>query len=264
MGQKKVLCSSCDIYCQVLAEKSDNGSILIKAQDPRPGRANICMKGVHAPEGFDHPDRIRRPLKRVGPRGSGNWQTISWDDALDEIADKLKKIISNYGPESLAVSESPWNIQTDNGMTRRFMNLVGSPNWLSGVSLCAGNTAAINRMVYGWYPYPDYTKTNCIVLFGHNPWKHSWTPVYNSIRQAQARGAKLIVLDPRRSENAELADIWLPLRVGTDAAMCLGWLNVIINEGLYDHEFVKKWTVGFDALRRRVEEYSLELSLIHI
>ena len=258
MGQKKVLCSSCDIYCQVLAEKSDNGSILIKAQDPRPGRANICMKGVHAPEGFDHPDRIRRPLKRVGPRGSGNWQTISWDDALDEIADKLKKIISNYGPESLAVSESPWNIQTDNGMTRRFMNLVGSPNWLSGVSLCAGNTAAINRMVYGWYPYPDYTKTNCIVLFGHNPWKHSWTPVYNSIRQAQSRGAKLIVLDPRRSENAELADIWLPLRVGTDAAMCLGWLNVIINEGLYDHEFVKKWTVGFDALRRRVEEYSLE------
>ena len=150
MGQKKVLCSSCDIYCQVLAEKSDNGSILIKAQDPRPGRANICMKGVHAPEGFDHPDRIRRPRKRVGPRGSGNWQTISWDDALDEIADKLKKIISNYGPESLAVSESPWNIQTDNGMTRRFMNLVGSPNWLSGVSLCAGNTAAINRMVYGW------------------------------------------------------------------------------------------------------------------
>jgi anaerobic selenocysteine-containing dehydrogenase len=158
----------------------------------------------------------------------------------------------------LAVSESPWNIQTDNGMTRRFMNLVGSPNWLSGVALCAGNTAAINRMVYGWFPYPDYTKTNCVVLFGHNPWKHSWTPVYNAIRQAQARGAKLIVLDPRRSENAELADIWLPLRVGTDAAMCLGWLHVIINEGLYDREFAEKWTVGFDALRKRVEEFPLE------
>jgi anaerobic selenocysteine-containing dehydrogenase len=142
-------------------------------------------------------------------------------------------------------------------MTRRFMNLIGSPNWISGVALCAGNTAAINRMVYGWYPYPDYTKTNCIVLFGHNPWKHSWTPVYNSIRQAQKRGAKLIVLDPRRSENAELADIWLPLRVGTDAAMCLGWLNVIIDEGLYDRDFVDKWTTGFDALCRRVKEFPL-------
>jgi anaerobic selenocysteine-containing dehydrogenase len=258
MSQKKVLCSSCDIYCQVVAEKDDAGSIHIKAQDPRPGRANICMKGVHAPEGFDHPDRIRYPLKRVGPRGSSTWQRVSWSDALDDIAARLRNIISTYGPESLAVSESPWNIQTDNGMTRRFMNLVGSPNWLSGVALCAGNTAAINRMVCGWFPYPDYTKTNCIVLFGHNPWKHSWTPVYNAIRQAQARGAKLIVLDPRRSENAELADIWLPLRVGTDAAMCLGWLHVIINEGLYDHEFVEKWTVGFDALRKRVEEFPLE------
>ncbi len=258
MSQKKVLCSSCDIYCQVVAEKDDSGSIHIKAQDPRPGRANICMKGVHAPEGFDHPDRIRYPLKRVGPRGSNSWQQVSWNDALDDIAARLTNIISTYGPESLAVSESPWNIQTDNGMTRRFMNLVGSPNWLSGVALCAGNTAAINRMVYGWFPYPDYTKTNCVVLFGHNPWKHSWTPVYNAIRQAQARGAKLIVLDPRRSENAELADIWLPLRVGTDAAMCLGWLHVIINEGLYDREFVEKWTVGFDALRKRVEEFPLE------
>jgi hypothetical protein len=92
------------------------------------------------------------------------------------------------------------------------MNLLGSPNWISGVALCAGNTAAINWMVYGWFPQPDYSATQCIVLFGHNPKKHSWTPVYNKIRRAQERGAKLIVLDPRRSENAELADLWLPLR----------------------------------------------------
>jgi anaerobic selenocysteine-containing dehydrogenase len=258
MTQKKVLCSSCDIYCQVIADEQEDGSVRIKAQDPRPGRANICMKGVHAPEGFDHRDRIRHPLKRVGARGSGQWERVSWNDALDDIGGRLGKIISTHGPESFAVSESPWNIQTGNGMSRRFMNLLGSPNWLSGVALCAGNTAAVNRMVYGWYPYPDYTRTNCIVLFGHNPWKHSWTPVYNAIRQAQSRGAKLIVLDPRRSENAELADIWLPLRVGTDAAMCLGWLNVIIQERLYDEEFVERWTVGFDALRERVSEYSLD------
>ncbi|MCC8936586.1 molybdopterin-dependent oxidoreductase [Bradyrhizobium sp. Arg68] len=258
MTQKKVLCSSCDIYCQVLVESGSDGALVVKAQDPRPGRANICMKGVHAPEGFDQPSRIRYPLKRIGPRGSSNWERVSWTDALDDIALRLRGVISKYGPESFAVSESPWNIQTDNGMTRRFMNLVGSPNWLSGVALCAGNTAAINRMVYGWFPYPDYPKTNCVVLFGHNPWKHSWTPVYNAIRQAQARGAKLIVLDPRKSENAELADIWLPLRAGTDAAMCLGWLNVIINEGLYDRAFVEKWTIGFEALRLRVADFSLE------
>ncbi|MGY4177678.1 anaerobic selenocysteine-containing dehydrogenase [Bradyrhizobium sp. USDA 4518] len=258
MSAKKVLCSSCDIYCQVLVETNDDGTLKIKAQDPRPGWANICIKGVHAPEGFDHPDRIRYPLKRVGERGSGRWQRVSWDDALDDIASRLGQIIASDGPEAFAVSESPWNVQSGNGMSRRFMNLLGAPNWMSGIALCSGNTAAINRMVYGWYPFPDYSKTNCIVLFGHNPWKHSWTPIHNSIRQAQARGAKLIVLDPRRSENAEVSDLWLPLRAGTDAAMCLGWINVIIDEGLYDAEFVDKWTVGFDALKRRAREYPLE------
>lgn len=258
MEPKKVLCSSCDIYCQVGVETDGSGAVHVKALDPRPDRANICMKGVHAPEGFGHPDRIRYPLKRVGARGEGRWERVSWNVALDEIAMRLQLIVQTHGPEAFAVSESPWNIQTGNGMSRRFMNLIGSPNWMSGVALCAGNTAAINRMVYGWYPYPDYTKTNCIVLFGHNPWKHSWTPVYNSIRQAQARGAKLIVLDPRRSENAELADIWLPLRAGTDAAMSLGWLNVIIEEGLYDKDFVERWTVGFDDMRRRAGEFPLE------
>ena len=85
------------------------------------------------------------------------------------------------------------------------------------------------------------------MLFGHDPRRHSWTIEYKTIRTAQAAGAKLIVLDPRKSENAEAADIWLSLRAGTDAAMTFGWLNVIIEEELYDKDFVRDWTVGFDA-----------------
>src|SRR5439155_17353408 len=112
-------------------------------------------------------------------------------------------------PEGFAVSNSPWNTNVENGSARRFMNLLGSPNWMSGVGLCAGNTAAINRMVYGWFPFPDFFQTNCIVLFGHNPKLHSWTPIFNFIRGAEARGAKLIVLDPRKSESAERAHLWL-------------------------------------------------------
>lgn len=260
MTTKRVLCSGCDIYCQVLADTPDCGSVgkvRVKATDPQPLQANICMKGVHAPEGFSHPNRVVYPLKRAGERGSGKWERVSWDDALDDIAARLVKVIDQHGPEAFAVSTSQWNTQTDNGMARRFMNLLGSPNWISGVAMCAGNTAAINRLVYGWYPYPDYPNTECVVLFGHNPKSHSWTPVHNAIRRAQARGAKLIVLDPRYSENAELADIWLPLKPGTDAAMCLGWLNVILNEGLYDHAFANNWTLGFDAFRERVNEYPL-------
>lgn len=261
MTEKRALCSGCDIYCQVLAEIPESGQVgdvRVKAMDPRPLKANICMKGVHAPAGFSHPKRVLYPLKRTGPRGSGQWEQVSWEDALDDIATRLADIVALHGPEALAVSTSQWNTQTDNGAGRRFMNLLGSPNWISGVAICAGNTAAINRMVYGWYPYPDYTQTQCIVLFGHNPKQHSWTPVYNAIRRAQERGAKLIVLDPRRSESAERADLWLPLRAGTDAAMCFGWLKVILDEGLYDKAFVERWTTGFEALRARVDEFPLE------
>ncbi len=261
MTEKRALCSGCDIYCQVLAEVPESGlvgDVRVKAMDLRPLKANICMKGVHAPAGFSHPNRVLYPLKRTGPRGSGQWEQVSWESALDDIAARLSTIIAKHGPESFAVSTSQWNTQTDNGAARRFMNLLGSPNWISGVAICAGNTAAINRMVYGWYPYPDYTQTQCIVLFGHNPKQHSWTPVYNAIRRAQERGAKLIVLDPRRSESAERADLWLPLKAGTDAAMCFGWLKVIIDEGLYDTAFVARWTKGFDALRERVNEFPLE------
>lgn len=177
---------------------------------------------------------------------------------MDDIAKRLSQVIDRYGPEAFAVSTSQWNTQTDNGAGRRFMNLLGSPNWISGVALCAGNTAAVNRLVYGWYPFPDYPQTQCIVLFGHNPMKHSWTPIYNTIRRAQQRGAKLIVLDPRRSDNAELADLWLPLKPGTDAAMCFGWLKVILDEARYDKAFVAEWTVGFEAFRKRVDEFPLE------
>lgn len=261
MTEKRALCSGCDIYCQVHAEVPESGlvgDVRVKAMDPRPLKANICMKGVHAPAGFSHPNRVLYPLKRVGPRGSGQWQRVSWDDAMADIAARLKAVVAEHGPEAFAVSTSQWNTQTDNGAARRFMNLLGSPNWVSGVAICAGNTAAINRMVYGWYPYPDYTQTQCIVLFGHNPKQHSWTPVYNAIRRAQERGAKLIVLDPRRSESAERADLWLPLKPGTDAAMCFGWLKVILDEGLYDKAFVERWTTGFDALRERVNQFPLE------
>ena len=216
------------------------------------------MKGIVAPKGFANPNRILHPLKRVGERGSGEWEQVTWEDAFADIGSRLKAIIAEHGPEAWAVSTSQWNTGTDHGLGRRIMNHTGSPNWTSGVALCAGNTAAINRYTYGWFPASDYAKTKCIVLLGHNPSRHSWTPVYNAIRQAQARGAKLIVADPRRSSGAERADIWLPLKVGSDAALLFGWLKVIIDEELYDKDFVENWTIGFEELRQRVDEYPLE------
>lgn len=255
---KHVVCTICDIGCQLRAEAKDGKLVKILPHEHPILAKNICFKGTAAPQIHNHENRLLHPLKRVGPRGADQWEEISYAQALDEIAERLTAIVAAHGPEALAVSTSNWNTAVENGMGRRFMNVLGSPNWISGVSMCAGNTAAVNRLTYGWFPSGDFANTKCIVLFGHNPRRHSWTPIYNAINAARANGAKVIVLDPRVSDQAELADLHLPLRSGTDAAMCLGWLNVIIGERLYDEDFVRDWTIGFDDLRARVAEYPLD------
>ena len=254
---KSVVCTSCDGFCPVAAKVRDGRVVKVTTRDHPFLKDVICMKGAYAPKGFAHPDRLMYPLKRIGARGDNAWQQVSWDSAMDDIAERLTAIVERYGPEAFAVAGSNANIGLDNGLTRRFMNLLGSPNWIGGVAYCMGNTAAVNRMVYGWYPRGDILNSKCIVLFGHDPRRHSWTLEYKSIRVAQSNGAKLIVLDPRKSENAQAADLWLPLRAGTDAAMTFGWINVILEEGLYDRDFVRDWTVGFDEFAARVRDYPL-------
>ena len=255
---KQVICGTCDGFCPVEAKVKDGRVVRVTPRSAPILKDVLCMKGAFSPKAFSHPDRILHPLKRVGARGDGQWQRVSWDDALDDITNRLKKVVDQYGPEAFAVAHSGGWLLGDNGTTRRFMNHLGSPNFITSVAYCAGNTAAINRFVYGWFPRADIMNSKCIVLIGHDPRRHSWTMEYKAIRMAQARGAKLIVQDPRKSENAERADVWLPLRAGTDAAMTLGWLNVMIEEGLYDKEFVRDWTVGFEQLAERVREYPLD------
>ena len=254
---KRTICASCDIACSVVTEVEKGRVVRVRSSDNPIFRDNICMKGIIAPKGFANPNRILHPMKRVGERGSGEWEQVTWEEAFADIGARLKAIIAEHGPEAWAVSTSQWNTATDHGLGRRIMNHIGSPNWTSGVALCAGNTAAINRFTYGWFPIGDFQNTKCIVLMGHNPRRHSWTPMYTWIKQAQARGAKLIVTAPRRSSSAERADIWLPLKVGSDAAMMFGWLKVIIDEELYDKDFVANWTIGFEELKKRVDEYPL-------
>lgn len=255
---KRALCQTCDMQCSVVTESVDGQVVRVRSSDNPLFRDHICMKAIVSPKGFAHPDRILYPLKRVGERGANQWERVTWEEAMKDIGTRLNKIIAKNGPEAWAVSTSQWNTATDHGLGRRLMNHVGTPNWISGVALCAGNTAAVNRLTYGWFPLGDFHNTKCIVLFGHNPRRHSWTMIYNYLRLAQARGAKLIVLDPRRSSSADRADIYLPLKAGSDAAMMLGWLKVIFDEGLYDKKFVKEWTIGFEELCGRVNEYPLD------
>ena len=128
------VCTICDIGCQFRAESVDGQLVRIKAHDSPAVARNICYKGTAAPMIHNHTDRLRVPLKRAGARGEDRWEEISYEQAMDEIAERLGRVVAEHGPETLAVSTSGWNTQTTHGLDRRFMNLLGSPNWISGVS----------------------------------------------------------------------------------------------------------------------------------
>jgi anaerobic selenocysteine-containing dehydrogenase len=203
-----------------------------------------------------HPDRINHPLKRKGERGSGQWQRITWDEALDEVTGKLGALRDRYGAETLAFTHG--TRRTYHWDERRFMNLFGSPNVCGANNICMCPSQAVEFATYGGFCWGDVMRTQCVVLWGHGPSRSDPIGLYPMILQAQKNGAKLIVVDPRRIPEAEKADMWLPIRPGTDAALMLGWLRIIMEEDLYDHAFVNRWTVGFDDLKSAAASYTPE------
>lgn len=254
---KWAICNTCDLNCAVLVTVQDGKVKAIKRNPDHPVTPNsICVKAACAHEYISHPDRLLYPLKRDGERGSGRWTRITWKQALDEIAETLKGLMGKFGPETVA-SSFGWSTNAG-AASRRFMNLLGSPNWTWPGYVCLSNTTVTSKITYGWWQFPDYAHTRCIVLLGHDPNPDKWTAEYLWIRDALKNGAKLIVVDPRRNDHSHQADIWLRIRPGTDGALLLGWLNVIIKERLYNKEFVEKWTVGFDALAERMKEFPPE------
>jgi anaerobic selenocysteine-containing dehydrogenase len=213
-----------------------------------------CPRARGAAEWFHHPDRLKHPLKRVGERGGDKWQEISWEQALDEIAAKLKEIRDGYGAE--AVTTSVGTYRTHDEYRGRFFNLFGSPNSIGQGIICYGPSNTLSAAMIGWPTNFTriYSETRCVMLCGTNPVPSSRI-VWFQVLDAQRQGAKLIVVDPRRTETAEHADIWLQLRPGTDTALYMGMINIIINEGLYDEDFVSRWCHGFDELAQRAQEY---------
>ncbi|MDO5117085.1 MAG: molybdopterin-dependent oxidoreductase [Eggerthellaceae bacterium] len=244
-------CVFCDGGCPLLVKKRDGEIIIAPANPASPA---ICSKAINWKEYCFHPDRITTPLKNVGTRTQPIFEEISWDVVLDEIADKLSALITRYGPETLAVAEMTGNTGMG-GITRRFMNHLGTPNYFSPLLLCVGNTAQVHRTVNGWYNTANWDVTDLIVYFGQDRSTERWPRELYNLKAARERGAKLIVVDPRVTKTAALADEHLAIRYGTDAALLLAWINVIIEEGLYDHAFVEGQTVGFSELSERVQQY---------
>ncbi|MGI9860132.1 molybdopterin-dependent oxidoreductase [Moorella naiadis] len=250
------MCSGqCGIYVLV-----ENGAIidLEGIPDHPVSKGFICAKGKAGKELVTDPRRVRYPLKRIGGRGEGRWQRVSWEDALGEIAERLLAIKDAYGPRAIAYHRghaSEWESNWD--FVIRFMNVLGSPTLSTNNHLCHVPRMLAHRLTYGAMPAPDYEQAQCILLWGTNP---AASRPYNAARilAARERGALLIVVDARRNEIAAMADLFLQVRPGSDGALALGMLNIIIQEKLYDQGFTESWTIGLERLAELVKDYPPE------
>jgi anaerobic selenocysteine-containing dehydrogenase len=233
-----------------------DGEIARIEGDPNaPNKGALCPKGLASLEYLYHPDRLKHPLLRIGERGEGKWQRISWDEALGTIASEMNQAKDKHGAESVVFLRGAAKGIQDNVFTR-MANAFGSPNITSMAYVCYHARASALNITFGSYLLQDYDyPPACIVVWGSNPEATSMS-FYEQITAALSKGAKLVVIDPRETGLARRADLWIRPRPGSDLALALGMINVVINEGLFDKDFVARWTVGFDELRAHIQDYS--------
>jgi len=244
-------CPVCTIGCPVKVHIQDGQVVKITGDRG----ARLCGRAVAAVDMHYHPDRVNYPLKRVGERGEGKWEQITWEQAMDEIAQKLDSIRTEFGPEAIALMGGGSNNPNDY-TAWRWANLWGTPNIFWQGKNCGEAEFLAECAIYGYItmggPIPDTTK--CAIIWGANPSAQNEGGL-SAYTKSKSTGMKLVVVDPRLSHSAREANIWVQLRPGTDGALALGMMNVIINEELYDKAFVEKWCLGFDELRSLVQKY---------
>jgi anaerobic selenocysteine-containing dehydrogenase len=246
----KTICRLCGARCPVILSIKDNRIVDTEAMEG----GIICPKGKALGEIVHSPERLLYPMKRE----ENSHKAISWDEALQFIADKLKDIKRKYGPQALDIHMGYGTTHSDvRDYIRRFGNLYSTPNLSSSGGQCYTAITIGNSLTYGNLPVADYERSNCIILWGCNPSSSNFYTM-KAVLDAVKRGAKLIIIDPKVTPLVSHADIHLQLRPGTNRALALGILHVIVREELYDKDFVEFWTLGFNSLKESLHEYSPE------
>jgi thiosulfate reductase / polysulfide reductase chain A len=252
-------CWECSTCCGALLSVED-GQVREVAPNPEhpASRGAFCIKGIRGMPGLAYgEERVLHPMRRAGPRGSGQWTRVSWDAALDEMAERLDAVRKQHGPLALAGATSG-AFFSRSVVLALLMRSLGSPNWMINQDLCGG-CRAVSDMVTGLgiHNGEDVERTRTVLMVGANP--HMANPLqWQRIKAARERGAKIVVLDPLRTQAAALATRWLRPRPGTDAAIALAMMHVLIAEGRYDRAFVERWCHGFERLHERVMTWTPE------
>ncbi len=268
------LCGICPAGCWVRLRLEDGRITHTQALPDHP-LGMICTNGAHSGEIVHDPQRLRHPLKRVGPKGTYQFERISWDEAMDTIVTRLQAIKAAHGPEATAIYTGrgsfelalcdvfqPAGVAVSSASSVLFP--FGSPNTLGVGALCYVSFAMIAPHVTLGEMYitmdPDLEQAQLIIVWGANPATDSPPLANEQIKRARRRGAEVIVIDPRRSETARDTEAeWIPLRPGTDGALALGMLQVLVEEELYDEDFVTNWAEGWVELQTYVQHFRPEV-----
>ena len=248
-------CTLCYHSCGTKVTVEDGKAVKVEGLESHPlNKGKLCPKGEAALDNIYSPQRLKYPMKRVNK----GWERISWDQALTEIANKLLKLRQDYGPSVLGMFSGSIGVENLEmvGLTQRFKAAFGSPNFFSVESICYRMRIRTRQITFGKYATEELD-SKLYLLWGHNP-DESDFPLQLAIEENLKKGAKLVVIDPKRIPLADRAEMYLKIRPGTDGALALAMIHVIINEKLYDADFVKEYTHGFDQLIPHVQSYTPE------
>ncbi|GBD97400.1 MAG TPA: aminotransferase class V-fold PLP-dependent enzyme [Nitrospirae bacterium] len=270
-NERRALCGVCPAGCGVIVSYDDRGRIDKVRPDEGSGFSAICKLGEHSAEIVYSRDRLLYPMRRKGPKGTYDFERISWDNAYEIIADRLNKIKAEYGPEAASIYTGrgsfelamcdvfqPEGVAVSSASSVLFP--FGSPNTMGVGALCYVSFAMIApHVTMGGMlinMFSDIENARLIVVWGANPATDCPPHDLDRIIRAHKRGAEVVVIDPRKTVTAKLAGAeWIPIRPGTDGALALGICNVIINEEIYDDAFVRDWTLGFEEFSRYVQHF---------
>ena len=251
------VCGMCTVRCPIKVEE-ENGQVKFIQGNPHLGGINgaLCARGAAGGALIKDSERPRKPMIRIGERGSGNWKPMEWDEALDYAADRLKKVMDQYGPQSILFSDRGGPFRD---LHQAFMRGIGSPNWSNHDSACARNVqhAALSLFGFGRKDVVyDLKNARHVVLQGRNILEAINVKEVNDLMSAMENGCKLTVIDIRANVPATKADRFLMIRSGTDYAFNLAVIHVLLKNNLYDTDFAAKWIKDLDTLSDFVRPYT--------
>lgn len=253
-------CELCFWKCGILAHVKEGRVTKIQGNPRDPlSRGMLCPRGAGGTGLLYDPDRLRTPLMRVGDRGSQKFEAVTWEVALDAVAERFRKVADEYGPDAVALFSHGYG----GSWFSHLFNAFGSPNIAApSYAQCRGPRDVGFELTYGSGvgspEVTDIANARCLVLIGSHLGENMHNTQVQEFAAAIRNGADIIVVDPRYSVAASKARYWLPIRPGTDTALLLAWMNVLIAEGKYDRDYIDRYAYGFEQLKAHVAQFTPE------